>query len=96
MLKVGPALSPLITLEMAQQERSLLLLDDKRLLREGSDVDLLCNQKGNYESLKLILIMLKCMCICVCVCLLVLRAGEAVSNTRGYQTLLDVTPPLGA
>ncbi len=35
----------------------------KRLLREGNDVALLSNQKGNYESLKLIIIKLKCMCI---------------------------------
>ncbi len=28
-----------------------------------------------------------------CVCQLVLRAGETVSNTRGYQTLLDMPPP---
>ncbi len=52
------ALSPLITLETAQRERSVLLLGDKRLLKEGRSVDLLCNQKGNYESLKLILIRL--------------------------------------
>ncbi len=57
------ALSPSVNLETARQERSVLLADDKRLLREGNEVDLLCNQKGNYEQLKLILIRLKCMCI---------------------------------
>jgi hypothetical protein len=54
-------MSPSVNLETAQQERSMLLSGDNRLLREGNDVDLLCNQKGNYESLKLILIRLKCM-----------------------------------
>jgi hypothetical protein len=33
--KNGNALSPLITLETARQERSVLLSGDKRLLREG-------------------------------------------------------------
>jgi hypothetical protein len=40
-----------------------MLSGDKKLLREGSEVDLISNQKGNYEQLKLILIRLKCMCI---------------------------------
>jgi hypothetical protein len=62
-LSEGISLSPLIALETAQQERSRLLSGDKRLLREGRSVDLLCNQKEKYESLKLILIRLKCMCI---------------------------------
>ncbi len=62
-LLIYSALSPLIALEKAQWERSVLLLGDKRLLREGSDVDSLCNQKGKFEILKLILIRLKCMCI---------------------------------
>jgi hypothetical protein len=57
------ALSPSVNLETAQQERSVLLADDERLLREGNEVDLLSNQKGNYEQLKLILIRLECMCI---------------------------------
>jgi hypothetical protein len=29
----------------------MLLAGDKRLLRKGSDLFLLCNQKGNYETL---------------------------------------------
>jgi hypothetical protein len=45
------ALSPSVDPETAQQERSVLLAGDKRLLREGSDVVLLSNQKGNYETL---------------------------------------------
>jgi hypothetical protein len=57
------ALSPSVNLETAQQERSVLLVGDKRLLREGNDVALLSNQKGNYEGLELILIRLKCKCI---------------------------------
>ncbi len=57
------ALSPSVNLETARQERILLLAGGKRLLREGNDVALLSNQKGNYESLKLILIRLECMCI---------------------------------
>ena len=61
-LSEGVSSSPLIALETAQQERSRLLSGDKRLLREGRSVDLLCNQKEKYESLKLILIRLKCMC----------------------------------
>jgi hypothetical protein len=61
--KGNGALSPLVNLETAQQERNVLLADDKRLLRERIEVDSLSNQKGNYEQLKLILIRLKCMCI---------------------------------
>jgi hypothetical protein len=57
------ALSPSVDLETARQERSMLLVRDERLMREGSDVVLLSNQKGNYEQLKLILIRLKCICI---------------------------------
>jgi hypothetical protein len=41
----------------------MLLSDDEWLLREGSDVDSISNQKGNYEMLKQILIRLECMCI---------------------------------
>jgi hypothetical protein len=41
----------------------MLLAEDKRLLIEGNDVALMSNQKGNYESLKLILIRLEYMCI---------------------------------
>jgi hypothetical protein len=62
-LSIDSALSPSVNLETAQQERSVLLSGDKRLLREGSEVDLISNQKRNYEKLKLILIMLECMCI---------------------------------
>ncbi len=62
-LLINSALSPSVNLETARQERSMLLSGDKRLVSEGSDVDLLCNQNGNYESLKLILIRFKCMCI---------------------------------
>ncbi len=62
-LSINSALSPLITLETAWWERSVLLSSDKRFLREGMNVDLSCNQKGNHESLKLILIRLECMCI---------------------------------
>ncbi len=40
------ALSPSVNLGTARGERSVLLLDDKRLLREGSDVDTLSDQKG--------------------------------------------------
>ncbi len=40
-----------VNLETAWQERSVLLAGDKRLLREGGDVVLLSNQKGNYETL---------------------------------------------
>jgi hypothetical protein len=57
------ALSLSVDLETAQQERIVLLAGDKRLLREGNDVVLLSNQKGIYETLKLILIRLECMCI---------------------------------
>ncbi len=57
------ALSSSVNLETARQERSMLLADDKRLLREGNEVDLLCNQKWNYEQLKLILIRLEWRCI---------------------------------
>ncbi len=57
------ALSLSVNLEVAWRGRSVLLADDKKLLREGNEVDLLCNQKGNYEQLKLILIRLECMCI---------------------------------
>jgi hypothetical protein len=52
-----------VLLETAQQERSLLLAGDKRLLREGNVVALINNQKGNCEILKLILIRLECMCV---------------------------------
>ncbi len=62
-LKCVIALSPLTTLETARQERSMLLSGDKRLLKKGWCKDLLCNQKENYESLKLIFIRLECMCI---------------------------------
>ncbi len=62
-LSINSALSPSVNLKTAPQERSVLLADDKRLLREGSEVDLLSNQKGNYEQLKLILIRLECKCI---------------------------------
>jgi hypothetical protein len=41
----------------------MLLGDNKRLPREGNEIDLLSNQKGIYEQLKLILIRLECMCI---------------------------------
>jgi hypothetical protein len=60
---INSVLSPSVNLETAQQERSLLLSGDKWLLRGGSDVDSLYNQKGNYKSLKLIFIRLECMCI---------------------------------
>jgi hypothetical protein len=43
-------LSPSVNLETAQQERSVLLSGDKRLLRVGNDVDLLCNQKGKLQE----------------------------------------------
>jgi hypothetical protein len=62
-LLIQSALSPSVNLETAQQGRSMLLADDKRLLGERTEVDLLCNQKGNYEQLKLILIRLECICI---------------------------------
>jgi hypothetical protein len=62
-LSIDSALSPSVDLETAQQERSMLLVGDNRLLREGSDVVPLSNQKGNYENLKLIFIRLKRMCI---------------------------------
>ncbi len=62
-LLIDSALSPSVYLETAQQERSMLLAGEKRLLREGNEVDLLCNPKGNYEKLKLILVRLECMCI---------------------------------
>jgi hypothetical protein len=43
-------LSPSVDLEIAQQEGEHALARDKRLLREGSDVVLLSNQKGNYYT----------------------------------------------
>jgi hypothetical protein len=43
---LGSALSPSVNLGTARRERSMLLSDDKRLLREGSDVDALSNKKG--------------------------------------------------
>jgi hypothetical protein len=49
--KRGYCLEPLSQLETARQERRVLLAGDKRLLREGSDVVSLSNQKGNYETL---------------------------------------------
>ncbi len=52
-----------VLLEIARQERSVLLGGDKRLLREGDDVAWISNQKENYEILNLILIRLECMCI---------------------------------
>jgi hypothetical protein len=45
------------------REELVLLSGDTRLLRKGSNVNLLSNQKENYEKLKLILIRLECMCI---------------------------------
>jgi hypothetical protein len=60
-LSIDSALSPSVNLGTAQQERSVLLVDDKWLPREGNEVDLLSNKTGNYEHLKLILIKLKCM-----------------------------------
>ncbi len=39
-LLIDSALSPSVNLETAWQERSVLLSGDKRLLREGNDVDL--------------------------------------------------------
>jgi hypothetical protein len=57
------SLSPSVNLEIAQPERSVLLEDDKRLLKESNEVDSLGDQIGNYEHLKLIFIGLKCMCI---------------------------------
>jgi hypothetical protein len=62
-LSINRALSPSVNLETARQERSMLLSGDERLLREGSEVDSINNQKGNYKKLKLILIRLKCICI---------------------------------
>jgi hypothetical protein len=62
-LLIDSALSPSVNLETAQQERSMLLAGGERLLREGSDVVLLSDQKGNCEKLKLILIWIECMCI---------------------------------
>jgi hypothetical protein len=38
-LPINSALSPSVNLGTARQERSMLLSDDKRLLREGSDRD---------------------------------------------------------
>jgi hypothetical protein len=45
-------LSLSVNLETAQQERSMLLVDDKRLLREVNEVDSLCNQKKKSRAVK--------------------------------------------
>ncbi len=89
------ALSPLITLETVQQERGMLLSGDKRLLREGWCKDLLCNQKGNYESLKLILIRLECMCILPkapkrCTWILTCSVSPIPSAYTGIQSCLGM------
>jgi hypothetical protein len=60
---IDSALIPSVDLEIARQERRVLLAGDVRLLREGSDVVSLSSQKGNYEQLKLLLLRIKCMCI---------------------------------
>ncbi len=45
-LSIDSALSPSVNLGTSWQERSVLLTDDKRLLKEVSDVDALSKQKG--------------------------------------------------
>jgi hypothetical protein len=48
-LSIKRVLSPSVNLETAQQERSMLLSGDKRLLREGNGVDLLCIGGYSYR-----------------------------------------------